>query len=140
MLHSISIWFLILSGVAVVVLAGDVIRNPQRMAIMNWVWPITALYFGPFAVWSYFGFGCEKRSKSRRDLWNAHEASQTHHEEKPFWQRVWIGTTHCGAGCTLGDIVAEWGMYLARFTLLGSMLWASYLWDFVLAYLLGIIF
>lgn len=28
----------------------DVVRRPQRMAIMNWVWPITALYAGPLAV------------------------------------------------------------------------------------------
>jgi hypothetical protein len=60
--------------------------------------------------------------------------------DRPFWRKVWVGVTHCGAGCTLGDIIAEWGVFLTAFTLLGSRLWGSYLWDFVLAYLLGIIF
>ena len=26
----------------------------QQMAIMNLVWPITALYWGPVALWAYF--------------------------------------------------------------------------------------
>ena len=29
------------------------------------------------------------------------------HKEKPFWQTTFVGVTHCGAGCTLGDIIAE---------------------------------
>lgn len=122
MLLTVSIWALILSGISFAVIGIDVIRHPQKMAVMNFVWPITALYFGPFAVWTYFGFGRRKR------------------QETPFWQKVWIGTTHCGAGCTLGDIVAEWAVFLTGFTILSSTLWASYLWDFALAYFLGIIF
>jgi Domain of unknown function (DUF4396) len=45
-----------------------------------------------------------------------------------------------GSGCTLGDILAEWGVFFTGFTLLGSLLWGSYLADFLLAYLLGIVF
>ncbi len=26
------------------ILLIDVLRHPQKMAIMNWVWPVTALY------------------------------------------------------------------------------------------------
>lgn len=121
MLLTVSIWALILSGISGVVIAVDIARHPQKMTIMNFVWPITALYFGPFALLTYFGFGRSKR-------------------ETPFWQKVWIGATHCGAGCTLGDILAEWAVFLTGFTLLGSTLWASYLWDFALAFLLGIVF
>jgi hypothetical protein len=117
-----SIGALILSGISFVVIGIDLIRHPQKMAVMNFVWPITALYFGPFAIWMYIGFGRRKQ------------------QETPFWQKVWIGTTHCGAGCTLGDIVAEWAVFLTGFTWMGSMLWASYLCDFALAYLLGILF
>ncbi len=57
------------------------------MAIMNWVWPITALYAGPLAVWGYYAWG---------------KASA-----KPFAAGVAVDATHCGAGCTLGDIVGE---------------------------------
>ena len=121
MLSMVSAWFLVLSGLTCVIIAIDLIRYPQKMAVMNFVWPITALYFGPFALLSYFGFGRQSRATS-------------------FWQKVWNGTTHCGAGCTLGDIVAEWSVFLAGATLFGSRLWANYFWDFVLAYLLGIVF
>jgi hypothetical protein len=31
------------------------------MMIMNFVWPITALYFGPFAVLTYFAFGRQEQ-------------------------------------------------------------------------------
>jgi hypothetical protein len=127
MLHAISIWALILSAVSVLIIAADILQHRQKMAIMNVVWPVTALYFGPLALWMYFALGRQKAAPSGQ-------------KERPFWQSVWIGVTHCGAGCTLGDIVAEWLVYLTGFTLLGSKLGASYLADYLLAYLLGIIF
>ena len=60
--------------------------------------------------------------------------------EQPYWEKVWKGVTHCGAGCTLGDIVAEWLVFSAGFTLAGSVLYANYLVDFSAAYLLGVVF
>lgn len=124
MLHTFSIWFLILSGISVLILAADVMRHPQKMAVMNWVWPITGLYFGPFALWSYFSFGRQKEDQ----------------KEQPYWEKVWKGVTHCGAGCTLGDIIAESCVFAAGFTLFGSPLYTNYIFDFLAAYLLGIIF
>jgi hypothetical protein len=94
------------------------------MMVMNFVWPITALYFGPFALWKYFAFGRQKQASGPDE----HKGHQ-HEPEEPFWQKVWIGDTHCGAGCTLDDIIAEWIVFLTGFTLLGSTLWASYLLD-----------
>ncbi len=48
-------------GIGVVsglVIAVDVLRGyRQHMAIMNWVWPITALYWGPVAVYFYIRRG-----------------------------------------------------------------------------------
>jgi hypothetical protein len=32
----------------------DELRRPQKMMIMNFVWPITSIYFGPGALWGYF--------------------------------------------------------------------------------------
>ena len=130
MLHIVSVWALLASAVSFVIIAADLVFHPQKMVIMNFVWPITALYFGPFSLWTYFTFGREK--SSQRD----HAA----HREKPFWQQVWVGTTHCGAGCTLGDIIAEFAIFAAGVTLFGSMLLASFCADFLLAYLLGVIF
>ncbi len=45
-------WLIALSWVSVVlglltagIIAADIIRHPQRMTIMNIVWPVTGLYF-----------------------------------------------------------------------------------------------
>ena len=55
------------------VIAYDILVNHRRqaMGVMNWVFPITALYFGPFALWLYGdglawrptgdGSGCRER-------------------------------------------------------------------------------
>ena len=32
-------------------------RNPQKMAMMNVVWPLTALYLSVFGLFAYFRFG-----------------------------------------------------------------------------------
>ncbi len=46
-----------------ITIAVDEVRRPQRMAIMNVVWPVTALYFSVFGLWAYFTLGVGK-SKS----------------------------------------------------------------------------
>jgi hypothetical protein len=45
-------WLIVISWVSVVldlltagIIAADIIRHPQRMTIMNIVWPVTGLYF-----------------------------------------------------------------------------------------------
>ena len=70
MFHTVSVWFLILSGISVVILAIDILKHPQKMAVMNWVWPITALYFGPFTLWTYFSFGRQKQSGQQDEKQN----------------------------------------------------------------------
>lgn len=59
---------------------------------------------------------------------------------KPFWETIFVSATHCGAGCTLGDIISEWVVFIAGATIAGVMLFASYVFDFALAWSLGIIF
>jgi nucleotide-binding universal stress UspA family protein len=49
-------------------------------------------------------------------------------KRKPDWQDVAVATTHCGSGCTLGDLCAEWFVVLVPLSLFGSALaatWAS---------------
>ena len=43
--------------ICAIVIAIDEIRHPQKMWIMNVVWPVTALYFSVFALWGYFRIG-----------------------------------------------------------------------------------
>ena len=99
----------------------------HKIAVMNWVWPLTALYLGPIAV-----------------LWH-HRSSRRQHSDmegagKPFWKKVFTGAAHCGSGCVLGDFAGEWVVFLGGLTIAGSTLLASYVFDFVLAYLFGIVF
>jgi hypothetical protein len=58
-----------------------------------------------------------------------------------MWQSTFVGATHCGAGCMAGDIISDSALYLLGATaLLGSTLLTSYVFDFAIAYLLGIVF
>jgi hypothetical protein len=123
---AISIVLALLSAALIV---ADILRgHVQHMAIMNVVWPLTTLYFGPFGLWAYAAFG-------RRHLTGIPSS-----HEKPFWQSVFTGASHCGAGCALGDFIGAWIVFGAGLILLGSMPFAHYVIEFVLAYGFGIVF
>jgi hypothetical protein len=81
----ISIFITIPSALFILV---DVIYHPQKMKVMNVVWPVTALYSGPLGIWIYYKLGRNK------DI------------HIPFWQSVLKGALRCGCGCTLGGILA----------------------------------
>lgn len=109
------------AGSALVVAVDLAAGRRQKMRIMNLVWPLTALYAGPLAVWAYWRVG-------RRRV------------DKPFWQQVALGATHCGSGCTLGDVVAEWFTFFVPLTLFGTTVFATWAIDYVLAFAFGIAF
>lgn len=94
----------------------------QKMPVMEWVWCITALYFSIFGLWAYWSIGRSHSNKVQKRSGNNHQ--------RPYWQQVFVGTTHCGGGCTLGDIIAEWGVFFTGFTLYGSSLLTEYIFDF----------
>jgi hypothetical protein len=104
----------------------------QSMKVMEWVWPITALYLGPFALWAYVAHG-RRYSPAWRD-------EHPDAGDGPLWMRVGISTSHCGAGCSLGDIVAEWIVFAFALTLLGESIYASYGLDYAFAFSLGVVF
>jgi uncharacterized protein DUF4396 len=128
----------------------------QHMAIMNLVWPITALYFGPVAVWFYV-----RRGRRMSHRW-AHEhrvdmdelmSSGDERDPRSYWafaRKNWWpvskGTSHCGAGCTLGDIAGEWLVYLTAWTIPifaahdANSLMAMFVADFAFAWTFGIVF
>jgi hypothetical protein len=128
---------LVVAFACAVVITVDEIRHPQKMWIMNLVWPITALYFSVFAVWAYFCIGKTNHAMHEMD----HHAME--HDagiSNPTWRQTAVATSHCGAGCTLGDIVAEFSVFGFGLTLFGSHLYASFAADLFLAWLLGIAF
>jgi hypothetical protein len=124
-----------------IVIAVDEVREPQAMGVMNVVWPVTALYFSVFAVWAYWVWG---RRKTRAAM-QAHDGQamggmKMGEDGPPTLPQVAVGTSHCGAGCMIADVFAEFGIAAAGLTLLGSMLWAEYAIDFAAAWALGIVF
>ena len=106
----------------------------QHMRIMEAVWPVTALYFGPVAVWGYHRFG---RPKTHRWL-TEHDREQP--PDKPGWAATALGVSHCGAGCTLGDIIAEFVVFSLALTIAGEALYPAYIGDYIGAVALGIVF
>jgi hypothetical protein len=121
-LFVLSIIALIAAFLSAAIIIADLARHPQKMAVMNFVWPITALYFGPLAIWAYWRMG-----------------RPGGHNEKPFWMKTFVGATHCGAGCTLGDVIAEFVVFFAGIVI-GSAFGAELVLDYALAFTFGIAF
>ena len=131
----VSWTYLGLAFASAVAVAADIflLGYRQHMKVMEAVWPITALYFGPLTIPAYLRWG---RPMSKR----AREANGGEPPEKPFWAAVAVGATHCGAGCTLGDLVAEWVVFAAGLQLAGFALPVEYPLDYALALGLGVLF
>ena len=159
-------------------------RRRQAMGVMNAVYPITALYIGPFALalyrrWGraavrdtatpsrtsgaampktamttlYMAKGSEGHGvpeyggrHSQHDIAHGtephggHEASRPIKPTKPRWATMAIEVSHCGSGCTLGDLIAEWTIFALALTIAGRALFAEYVGDYVLALAFGIVF
>lgn len=104
----------------------------QPMTIMSVVWPITALYAGPLGIWAYRRLGRMPKDRAAN--------AQHEHGERPFAQSAMLAATHCGSGCTLGDLVAEALLLAVPFTLFGSDLLTGWMLDFAFAFVIGIAF
>jgi hypothetical protein len=104
----------------------------QHIKIMEAVWPVTGLYFGPAAVAAYRAWG---RPKTMR--WQQEHGDPP---DKPRYAVTATGVSHCGAGCTLGDIIAEFAVFGPGATVGGLTLDAEYIGDYVAAVALGIVF
>lgn len=132
---------LVVALVCAMVIAVDVLRRPQPMAIMNLVWPITALYGSVFALWFYLRAG-RAQPKGVKAATGAQETERKMAQAKtsPSAVQIAMAASHCGAGCTLGDIAAEFAVFGLGWSLWGSALGASLVADYVLAWTLGIAF
>lgn len=136
-------WLRVLSWVALAVAvlsAAGIIADiylrghRQRMRVMEVVWPVTALYFGPVAMWMYLRYG---RPSSIR--WRERRSAEPP-PEKPGWATTAIGVSHCGAGCTLGDMMAATAVFALGLELFGRALWPEMIGDYIAALALGILF
>lgn len=131
----------------------DEIRRPQKMMVMNFVWPITALYGGPVALWGYCNSAPKmmkqhmqqmrqevKAELQREKIGGVRQMPKNSPDSGPTREQVAVADTHCGAGCTLGDIVGEWWIFGAGLMLVGGELGTRLLLDFLLAWAFGVVF
>lgn len=109
-------------------------RQPQPMAVMNWVWPINALWAGPVGIWAYWSIGRTGPRSAQA------QPAQMEMPPRPFWQRVAAGTLHCGAGCSLADLVGPILFRAAPFVIAGSLVFGEWTLDYILALLIGVTF
>jgi hypothetical protein len=140
----ISLASLGIAFICAVVVAIDEIRRPQKMWIMNVVWPVTALYFSVFALWGYYRIGTGMATSARPGMPMDAQTRKAGKKEPgrgdPTWQQTAVSDTHCGAGCVIGDVIAEFSLFALGWTLFGSSLYAEYAGDLLLAWLFGIAF
>jgi Domain of unknown function (DUF4396) len=161
------------------IIAYDIVLNRRRqpMGVMNFVFPITALYFGPFALALYWRWGrvaarttmasmsmsraavSRAATVSEGDGMQMHGDRNAHHEiagaagpdgadppappgerAKPWWVTMAIEVSHCGSGCTLGDVISEFAIFGLGLTIAGVTLGAEYVGDYILALAFGIVF
>jgi hypothetical protein len=129
--HALA-WASVLGGLACgAIIVVDEFRHPQHMWIMNLVWPLTVLFTSVVGLWVYFRFG-RPSSKGKT----------------AFPMDVAKGTYHCGAGCCLGDILAEWlaffvpvvAVWFGWKSLFAEKMFAVWVLDFIFAFIFGIAF
>ncbi len=145
-IHDISLLSLVLGGVCCLIVVADEFRHPQKMWIMNIVWPVTALFGTVLWLVFYFRYGrlaardCAQRAK------HDHRADPA--KQKPFGAMVAEAASHCGAGCALGDLCAETlavvfpviPIWFGWQTVFSEKLFAIWVLDFIFAYAFGIVF
>lgn len=107
-----------------------VLGNRQTMKVMNLVWVLTALWSGVVGLLAYFAFGRKKKEAMKMDM-----PMDMSHDAKPEWEKVALSTLHCGAGCSLADLVGEWLIFLFPMALL-----SGWLLDYTLALVIGVLF
>jgi len=129
---------LFVAAICCLIVALHVAAHRQHMWIMNIVWPVTMLYAGPIGLWAYYRWGT---LSTRQEMLAAKQRGEKPPaKQKPFWQMVAFGATHCGSGCTLGDIAAETFLIFVPLTLFGKPIFAGWALDYVVALLLGVAF
>ncbi len=133
---------LVAGFVCAAVIAIDEARHPQHMWIMNIVWPLVALFGSLLTIWGYFRYG-RPSTHGPADQHGGHANAET-----PFAVMVGKGASHCGSGCALGDIIAEWlafafpavAVWFGWHSLFSEKMFAVWILDFVFAFAFGIAF
>lgn len=106
-------------------------RHRQPMKIMETVWPLTGLWANWPGLLLYWKTGRARKEKPMMDM---------PMPSSPKWQSIMLSTLHCGAGCTLADIIGEIFTGFVPLSIGGSYIAGQWTLDYVLALILGIYF
>jgi uncharacterized protein DUF4396 len=136
-LHIVSWTYIVICLACALGIAVHTLRRPQKMWIMGVVWPVTALYMGPLAVYLY-----RKTLPVSVKMPMTAEMKAIREQVKgkpPTFLQNSIAVFHCGAGCSIGDLIAESAVPALGLTFAGEF-GTKIILDFTLAYVLGIAF
>ncbi|MDQ3317801.1 MAG: DUF4396 domain-containing protein [Actinomycetota bacterium] len=97
----------------------------QRASVMEAVWPITALYFGPLGLLLYYRWG-----RPRSDKWQKEHGDAP---EKSLTAAAATGGTPGGAASAIGHVLGVPLVVLSGLTIAGEALWVMILLIAVIA-------
>ncbi len=147
--HFLS-WLMVLLGIgSCIFVAVDISRRqPQPMAIMRAVWPINALWAGVFGIWAYWKIGrmgplphsSAPSPQGPSMKMSGTDMNPTNKPQRPFWQSIVAGTLHCGAGCSLADLIGPMVFRAAPFAVAASLVFGEWTLDYLIALLIGVTF
>jgi hypothetical protein len=86
-------WISIVLGFVTAVMCIDLVQRPQKMRIMNIVWPVTGLYFPLIGLWFYKSVGqpMAADAPAMKGKW-------------PYWKLIFLSATHCGSAFRGGNV------------------------------------
>ena len=139
-LHILAVLSIIAAVICSAWIAFDERKRPQHMWIMNLVWPLCALFGHVLVLGFYLAVG--------RAPVDGHGHHHGDDSKPPFAISVAKGALHCGSGCTVGDIIAEWLAFLLPAIavafgwhwIFSEKIFAVWVLDFVLAFGFGVAF
>ncbi|MGL5230763.1 MAG: DUF4396 domain-containing protein [Cetobacterium sp.] len=162
MFNIISKIFIVIGILSALSITIDILKHPQKeMPIMNLVWPINGLWAGIFGVWAYFTIGKYRKmdmSNMKMDDMEDMDMSNMKMDDmdmkgmdmsnmkmddnkySSFWQGVVADTLHCGAGCSLADLIGPWLFLVFPFTIFNNYTFGEWTLDYFLALLTGVTF
>lgn len=162
MFNIISKIFIVIGILSALSITIDILKHPQKeMPIMNLVWPINGLWAGIFGVWAYFTIGKYRKMDMRNmkmddmkdmDMSNMkmddkdmkgmdmNNMKMDDNKYSSFWQGVVADTLHCGAGCSLADLIGPWLFLVFPFTIFNNYTFGEWTLDYFLALLTGVTF
>lgn len=142
--HSIAEIFVYGSIISALIIVFDLIKHPQKMKIMAPVWILTGIWSSYIGLLLYFLFGKEeevaKEQMETMEMDMKMDSEMKMPSERSMPEKVALSTLHCGAGCTLADLIGETLTIGIPLLIAGSTLAGQWTLDYILALLIGVLF